>query len=558
MDLDEIIIFKMFCWDSMDRLVEVLGGNGILKYLVGTSEDAAQLDRLAAEAGIDPLILMDNAALAVFRVLRSNFDLDRERVLILAGTGNNGGDALGTGLKLFVEGYDVKICIVGDPGRYGYPAERYYRVLVSLDAEVTPILGRPDLPRLREYLEWSTVIVDGIFGTGLNREVEGFYREVIKMVNASKKPVVSVDIPSGVGGGDAKIYGEAVRASYTVALGILKIGNIIYPGAEYNGRLYITRLAYPSSLLRQLETRTYLNIPIEIKPRKESGHKGEFGKLLTVGGAANYYGAPLLSTYAFLKAGGGYARLASLPEVIRVAASRAPEIVYHPLEDDGRGGLSTANIDHILEIIRDAGIDILILGPGLGRSGESQELARELFKKVDIPVILDGDGLYILREEPEIVKNRGGETVLTPHRAEFSKIFRVSMEMLEGSAVEMVREIAQENRCYIVYKGAHTQIATPDGEVFINMSGNPGMATAGSGDVLNGVIAAMYGLGLRMRDAVKNGVFIHGLAGDLAAEELGMDGMTSWDILEKLPKAVKMLRESREEVVERYLPEVVL
>jgi len=258
-----------------------------------------------------------------------------------------------------------------------------------------------------------------IFGTGLNRDVEGFYREVINMVNASKKPVVSVDIPSGIGGSDAKVYGAAVRASYTVALGILKIGNIIYPGAEYNGRLYITRLAYPSSLLRQLDTRTYLNIPIEIKPRKESGHKGEFGKLLTVGGAANYY-----------------------------AASRAPEIVYHPLEDDGRGGLSTSNIDRILEIIRDAGIDILILGPGLGRSGESQELARELFKKVDIPVILDGDGLYILREEPEIVRERGGETVLTPHRAEFSKIFRVSMEMLEGSAVEMVRQVATENRCY--------------------------------------------------------------------------------------------------------------
>lgn len=536
----------------------MMGRNGLLKYLVGKSQDAARLDRLASEAGIDQLILMDNASLAIFRVLRSNFDLEKERVLILAGIGNNGGDALGTGLKLFVEGYPVKIGVIGDPKRYGYPAEKYYRILVSLDADLSIVATHSDIPWLREAIEWSTVVVDGIFGIGLNRDVVGLYRDVIELINQSSRPVISVDIPSGVGGSDAKIYGVAVKATYTVALGILKIGNIIYPGAEYNGKLYITRLLYPGDLLRQLDTKTYLNIPVKLSPRKKSGHKGSFGKLLTIGGAKSYYGAPLLSTYAFLKTGGGYARLASIDEVIKVAASRAPEIVYHPLEPNQHGGISSNNIDKVLELVKDAGIDIIILGPGLGRSSEALELARQVFLEIDIPVILDGDGLYIVREDPEILRRRRGETILTPHRAEFSRIFRIPGEELEYSAVDLVREEAVKHKSYIVYKGPHTHIASPDGQVFINMTGNPGMATAGSGDVLNGVIAAMYGLGLKIRDAVKNGVFVHGLAGDIAAERYGVDGFTSWDLLNSLPRAVKTLRENYEEIVEKYLPTVVL
>ena len=530
----------------------------VLQFLVGTPDDSREIDRIATEMGIDPLILMENASLAVFRVLRQLYNLENINILVLAGVGNNGGDALGLARKLHVEGYNVKVVIIGDPDNYRYPAKVNYNIVKALNMDITYIRSTQDIPVFSELVEWSDVIVDGVLGVGLNRDVRGVHSEVISLVNMSGKDVISIDIPSGVGGKDGKIYGAAIRAKATVVMGILKIGNLIYPGAEYNGKLYISRLSYPSSLLKSINIRQYVNLPIFFPRRREESHKGDYGKLLTVGGAVNYYGAPLFSTYAFLKSGGGYARLASLEEVIKVVAQKAPEIVFHPLKANREGAISSENLETILELIYTHRIDILIVGPGLSRSEDTLSLVRELLKKSDKPVILDGDGLYAIKDELDIVAKRRGNTVLTPHKMEFSRIFGLDIDYIEDNRVEVLREMSSKTNSIIVFKGAHTLIGYPNGDVFINLSGNPGMATAGSGDVLNGVIAASYGMGLRLGDAVKAGVFLHGLAGDIAAKELGMDGFTAWDLIMYLPKAVKLFRENHREVINSYLPEVVL
>ena len=536
----------------------MISSEEVFQYLVGTPDDSRELDRLASEVGIDPLILMENASLATFRVLRQNYDLENTKVLIVAGVGNNGGDALGLARKLYVEGYGVKVAVVGDPDHYRYPAKVNYNIIKSLNIDISHIIGSQDIPKFSELVEWCDVVVDGLLGVGLNREVKGVFSEVISLINSSGKDVISIDIPSGVGGKDGRIYGVAVKAKATVVMGVLKIGNIVYPGAEFNGKLYISRLSYPANMLRGINIRQYINIPISLPKRREDTHKGDYGKLLTIGGAVNYYGAPLFSTYSFLKAGGGYARLASLNDVIRVVAQKAPEIVFHPLKENSEGAISSENLNDIIEIITRHRVDILIVGPGLSRSEDSLELVRSILKSVNKPVILDGDGLYAIKGNLDLVSRRSSPTVLTPHKAEFSKVFDIDIDYIEENKIEVARETSQKTNSIIVFKGAHSLICYPNGDVFINLSGNPGMATAGSGDVLNGTIAAAHGLGLRIWDAVKAGVFIHGLAGDLAAQDLGIDGFTSWDLLMYLPKAVKLYRERYSETIGKYLPEVVL
>lgn len=530
----------------------------VLQFIVGTPEDSRRLDRLATELGIDSLILMENASLAVFRVLRQMYNLSETKVLVVAGIGNNGGDALGLARKLYVEGYNVKTVIVGDPDNYRYPAKVNYKIVKNLNMEVNTIHSTHDIPLFKDLLEWSDVVVDGLLGIGINRDVRGVYSEIISLINTSGKDVISIDIPSGVGGADGKIYGSAIRAKATVVMGILKIGNLIYPGAEYNGKLYISRLSYSSPLIKSIDIRQYVNLPVNFPRRREESHKGDYGKLLTIGGAINYYGAPLFSTYAFLKSGGGYARLATLEEVIKVVAGKAPEIVFHPLTMNSEGAISSENIDKILDLIEMYRIDILIVGPGLSRSEDTLSLVRELLLKTNKPVILDGDGLYAIKDDLEIISRRDGQTILTPHKIEFTRVFGLEMDYVDENRIAVLRDISSRTKSIIVFKGAHTLIGYPNGDIFINLTGNPGMATAGSGDVLNGVIASSYGLGLRLGDAVKAGVFLHGLAGDIAANELGMDGFTSWDLLMYLPKAVKLFREKYREVIDRYLPEVVL
>jgi NAD(P)H-hydrate epimerase len=378
------------------------------------------------------------------------------------------------------------------------------------------------------------------------------YRDVIELVNASGKPVFSADIPSGVNGDTGKVMGIAVKANFTVTFGLPKTGNLLFPGYDLCGRLYCTLISFPPSLYNTPAMKFETNDPVKLPPREKNGHKGAFGEVLFIAGASSYFGAPYFAALSFLKAGGGYARLAAPESMTPFIANKGSEIVLVPQKQTRSGSISLENKSALLELSDK--MDMVVLGPGLSLEEETQELVRALAAEINKPLLLDGDGITALCEDLHIIKERKAETVLTPHLGEMSRITKTAVSEIDTNKMDILQRTAKDLNAMIVLKGAHSLIGCPDERIFINMSGNSGMATAGSGDVLTGTIAAMFGLGLPLEDAVRKGVFMHGFSGDLAAEDMGQDGITAQDILDYLPLALKMDRQGLDERFrERYV-----
>ncbi len=505
---------------------------------VATTEEMRAMDRFAIETlGIPDEILMENAGIAATYALAGEMDIAEKRFAVFCGGGNNGGDGFVVARKIHSGGGIVKVFLLSDKGRYKGAARKNLDMLLNLPIDVRPVESVDDV---RSYILHSHAVIDAIFGTGLDRDVEGLHRQVIELINASGKPVLSLDIPSGVNGDTGAVMGKAIRATATVTFGLPKRGNLLYPGFLCGGKLYVTHISFPPELYDSESISVEVNDPPPLPGRVPWGHKGDFGDVLFVAGAAGYYGAPAFSALSFLKAGGGYSRLAAPASVVPGLASQAGEIVFVPQKETASGSISLRNRAALLEL---AGkVDLVVLGPGLSLAEETQKLVRELAAKIEKPVLIDGDGITAVGKNPRFLKKRRYETVLTPHAGEMSRITGKSVDAIEKDPIGILQETAAALDSIIVLKGAHTLVGFPDGRVFVNMSGNSGMATAGSGDVLTGAIGAMFGLGLPLQEAVRAGVFIHGLAGDIAAAGKGEDGMTARDIMEGLPKAVAMVR----------------
>jgi hydroxyethylthiazole kinase-like uncharacterized protein yjeF len=516
---------------------------------VSTVSEMRALDRTAIQQfGIVEELLMENAGHAVYFVLLNEFGIQGKRFLVFCGLGNNGGDGLVVARKIHSNGGAVKVFVLGDPSRFKGAARLNFDIVSRLPIEVRQI----DLvDTVKTDLAHCDAVVDAILGTGITREVEGLYRDVIDSINRSGKPVFSVDIPSGVHGDTGQVMGIAVRADYTVTFGLPKLGNILFPGYELGGRLYVSHISFPPSMTAADSLKVEINHPLPLPPRKKDGHKGSFGQVLFVAGAAGYYGAPYFAALSFLKAGGGYSRLAAPRSITPFLANKGSEIVFLPQDETGAGSIARGNRAALLELSRR--MDMVVLGPGLSLAAETQQLVRELAAEIEKPLLIDGDGITAICHDLEIVKNRKAETILTPHLGEMARITGRDVGEIDAGKVDVLKRTTGELGAIIVLKGAHSLIGVPDGRIFVNLSGNSGMATAGSGDVLAGTIAAMFGLGLSLSDAVRQGVFVHGLAGDLAADDKGEDGITAQDILETLPKAIKAVREGLDErLSDRY------
>jgi NAD(P)H-hydrate epimerase len=441
----------------------------------------------------------------------------------------------------------VKVFLLGQADRLGGAAKSNFDIISKMPIEILQV---DSIDSVRVDTLHCDAIIDAIFGTGLDREPSGVYREVIELINDSGIEVFSLDIPSGVSGDTGQVAGVAVDSDYTVTYGLPKIGNVLYPGFDLCGKLYVSHISFPPVLQDADSIRVRLNDLVELPEREMDAHKGSCGKALFIAGSTAYLGAPYFSAISFLKSGGGLSYRATPRSIAPFVAGEGSEIVFAPQSETDSGSLSIESKEAILELSKS--VDIVVLGPGLSLDTETQDLVRDLAREIDVPLLLDGDGLTAIAADMGVVKARKAPTILTPHAGEMSRIAGVSAGEVGKDRIDVVRKAAGDLNAIVVLKGAHSLIGYPDGSVYINTSGNPGMATAGSGDALTGAVAAMYGLGLPLEEAVRIGVFIHGLAGDLAAGDRGEDGMTAQDIVDFLPDALECYREDFEEVGEDF------
>ena len=513
---------------------------------VSSVDQMRAMDRAACqEYGIAELLLMENAGHAAYSTIQKEFGIKGKTFCILCGTGNNGGDGFVVARKIFSMHGRVLVFLLGNRARLKGAAKLNLEIATRLGL---PVIEAGAAKQVEESLTSCHAVVDALFGTGLTRDVTGIYREIIEMINASGKWVCSLDIPSGINADTGRTMGVAVNSNCTATFGLPKPGKLLYPGYARCGKLYVSHISFPPAIYAKCQIE--ISDPPELPRRNVEGHKGDFGDVLFIAGAAGYFGAPGLSALSFLKAGGGYSRLAAPSSIIPSIAVNSSEVVFHPQFQTENGGIAQQNQAELLELAER--VDMVVIGPGLSLDGETQDLVRAAATAIRKPLLIDGDGLTALSADTDIISRREHPTVLTPHLGEMARLTGSSAEDVDADKVAVLQSTAQKLNATIVLKGAHTLIGHPDRRVYINLNGNCGMATAGAGDVLTGTIAAMFGLGQSLETAVTAGVFIHGLAGDLASKKKGQDGITAHDIMDYLPAATRRCRNNFAKVKKQY------
>lgn len=510
-----------------------------------TPEQMTEIDRLAIEEfGIPGLVLMECAALAVFREIANMIaPLSLKRILVFAGKGNNGGDAFAVARHLSASGACVTVCATDAPNAFSRDCATQFSITEKMEIARIDLFTPGGIAKSAELAIACDLIVDGIFGTGLEDDVSGVYRDAIDVINQSGKPVLSIDIPSGICGESGRILGDCVRASKTVTFCMAKTGLIVNPGFSSAGDLVVADIGIPKKILEDVEIRMSVleidEIARLIPRRKSDSNKGDYGKVLIVTGSTGMTGAGCLAGKAALRTGAGLAYLgvpASLAYMYNIVL---PEAVVIPLEDKGRGVLLTSAAEQIRA--RSRGMNVIALGPGLSTAGDVRSLIASLIVSAEIPLVLDADGLNALVGNLSVLAERRAEIVITPHPGEMSRLMNITIAEIQKNRIGCARAFAVTHKIIVVLKGERTVIASPDGRVFVNPTGNSGLATAGTGDVLCGVIASFIAQGASPLDAAKAGAYVHGFAGDLCALRLGEHGMIAGDVVEALPLALRDL-----------------
>ncbi len=526
---------------------------------VATVAQMRTLDKTAINHyGISGPILMENAGEASYYVMLNELgSVSGLAIVVLCGGGHNGGDGLVVARKLHSMGAQVQLFLLGKPEKFDDTVRPFYEMVTKIGIPVVLVHDEEALPLVASALADADVVVDALFGTGLSRDVGGRYAAIIEMINQSPAMVFSIDIPSGIHGDTGQIMGVAVQADATITFGLPKPGNLIYPGFEYGGDLTVTHISFPPVLYEKDDLHIAISPFPPLPERRGDAHKGSVGKVMFVAGASRYLGAPYFAAMAFLRAGGGLSYLSTPEPVAPFIANKGSEIVLMPREATPSGSLSLSNLDALLADSEE--MAMVCLGSGMSLDPETQELARALASRIEKPLLIDGDGLTAISEHPDLIRRRTAPTILTPHPGEMARLLGVSVREVQSDRVAAALRGAAEWGATMALKGAHTIIAHPDGRVFFNLSGNAGMATAGSGDVLTGVIAGMFAaLHFDFETAARMGAFIHGLAGDLAAGDLGEEGLVSGDILAHVPDAIQFYREYRQVIAESFYGEITV
>lgn len=507
---------------------------------VTSSQMVSIEERAVRELGLGVDRLMERAGKALAEEYRRCFPA-RRKVVVVCGKGNNGGDGFVAARALRDVGYGVSVFCAYPVDSLAPAARNAFERL----PEDVPVLSIDLKEELVRQLASAEGVIDALFGFGLRGAVKGVAGEVIGLINRSEKPVVSADLPSGVDADSGKVEGSCIKAFTTVTFTCPKIGTILYPGAAFTGRLVIADIGIPESFIDEASDVSISEIK-EMKnllPRYDPAqNKWSRGSVLVVAGSSGMSGAAILAARGAMRAGAGVVGLAVPTSIEPTASAAVIEALKYPLPETRRASLSLEAFDDIKGLLQR--YRAAVIGPGLSRDEEAARLVKRLVREIDRPLVLDGDGLTAFSGEIDHLALRSAPLIITPHTGEIGRLMGVSSTEVEEDRLGYARRALRASRATVVLKGARTIVADERG-VMINLTGNPALATAGSGDVLSGIIGAFLAQGLTPAEAAKLGVYLGGLAGDIAADSLTRYSVTASDLVDFLPPAFKKLSEER-------------
>jgi NAD(P)H-hydrate epimerase len=490
---------------------------------------------------------MELAGAGAAKVAYSMFLEEPGPVYIFCGSGNNGGDGLVLARFLKLWQVPVEIFLVGK-SKGGAKSGAPSHTMSSEEARINYALAQSLKIPLQEVdspskidLKAAALVVDALFGTGLDRPLEGIYKDTIDRLNESGKRILAIDIPSGVNSDTGQIMGAAIQAAQTVTFGYLKTGHLCHPGAALRGSLKLIDIGLPNTLEEEpvVSLTTAEHVRSLVPERKEDSNKGTFGTLITVAGSLGMSGATVLSAESALRVGAGLCILATPKSLITALPAR--EVIYKALKETDKQSIHPGAIEELDEALKKAAA--VVLGPGMSTHPQTvqfvQEFVAETLNRLsDLPCVIDADALNAISTNTDCLTSKRHKFVLTPHPKELSRLLKVSTETIQADRINMCLKAAKQLGCVVILKGAFSIIANPEGKVFINPTGNSSMAKAGAGDVLSGVVGGLLAQGLVPMDAAVAGAYIHGRAGELASNSLGMAGVLAGDISDFIADAL--------------------
>jgi len=512
-----------------------------------TSQLMKEIDRKTIEEiGIPGPVLMENAGLEIVKVIRARFpEIQTEKVVIVAGKGNNGGDGFVVARHLWNRGGRPKVLLLAAKQDVKGDAALNLGIADKIGVEIVEILSAEDWKKNKKELSAARLIVDAIFGTGLMNPAGGFYATAIEDINKTKAYKIAIDIPSGLSSDTFQIIGPAVKADLTVTLGAPKISHVFPPAEDLVGELVIADISLPPFLFEdeslKLEVIEKQALMPYFKKRRRDTHKGTYGHLLIISGSLGKTGAAVMAGKAALRAGSGLVTVGTPQSSLPIIARSMMELMTEPLPETKEKTIAKEAVPEAVKLL--PGKDALLIGPGISTHPSTADFVLSLLPKVKCPVVIDADGLNVLAGHLDVLKSLAGRAVLTPHPGEFARLLGLETKDVLDRRLELVPQFAEKYRIYIVLKGYRTLIANPQGKVYINPTGNPGMASGGSGDVLSGMIASLIIQEKEILGATLAAVYLHGLSGDIGAGRLGERPLIAGDLIRYLPQALKMMEE---------------
>ena len=500
--------------------------------------------RTIEEIGLPSIVLMENAGHQVVSAMRATVgDLSEHRVGVLSGRGSNGGDGFVVARVLWQQGIDVQVFLFGTADGVEGDAGRNLAIAKNLGVSVVEIADRDAWDSAQSALSDCDVLVDAILGTGLNKPLDDFLAGVVGDINTWEMPVVSIDLPSGLSADDVNPIGEAVEADVTVTLAAPKASLLVPPAEAWAGDLVIADIGIPDFVVDdvpgdRLELLTPEEVSLLMPPRPTDSHKGDFGHVLVLGGSQGKTGAACLAGLGALRSGAGLVTVATPRSCVPAVAAGAPEYMTLPLPETAEGTVASDALASLLS----CRCDVIAVGPGLGVGPDVTTIVQGLLEHSNVPLVIDADALNALADTPQLLKTKAGvPVILTPHPGEMARLCHTTPLSVQSDRESLTRQFAVEHQVFVVLKGAGTLIGEPDGTVRLNLTGNPGMATAGVGDVLTGVTAAWLAEIGQASAACQIAVSIHGRAGDLAADAHGEVALVASDLIGALGQAAREL-----------------